>query len=138
MNDYYKARGWTPDVGEYGLEAGDRGRNSDLGSMPGIQLSKLSNFYSSNWNTGQDRTWEPEGCPGIRSGHEIRAWPGSRLAESDTGALRVRADPRPHVLGPGHPMRGDRGAERQVARQGLQLFRKCQAKLSQLSTYSQM
>lgn len=41
MNDYFKARGWTPAKGEYGLEAGDRGRNSDLGSMPGIQLSKL-------------------------------------------------------------------------------------------------
>lgn len=29
------------------------------------------------------------------------------------------AGPRPHVLGPGHPISGDRGPERQVARQGL-------------------
>lgn len=91
-----------------------------------------------NWNTGQGRIWEPEGCPGIRSGHGIRAWPGSRLTESETGAVRVRAGPRPQVMRPGQPVSEDRGAERQVARQGLQPLSKCQAKLSQLSTYSQM
>lgn len=57
-------------------------------------------------------------------GHEIRAWPETRLMESESGAPRVCAGPRPCVLGPGHLISGDRGQERQIAHQGLQALSK--------------
>jgi hypothetical protein len=40
--------------------------------------------------------------------------------------------------GPGHPISRNRGAEGQVARQGLQPLSKYQAKFSQFLAYSQM
>lgn len=63
-------------------------------------------------------------------GREIKAWPETRLTESESGSPGVCAGPRPCVLGPGNPVSGDRGQERQVAYQGLQPLSKCQAKFS--------
>lgn len=43
-------------------------------------------------------------------GHEITAWPGARLMESEIGAPQVRTSPRPRVYGPGHSISEDREA----------------------------
>lgn len=45
-------------------------------------------------------------------GHEIIAWPGARLMENKIDDPWVRAGPRPCVWGQGHPISGDREAER--------------------------
>lgn len=59
MNDYYKAKDLTSAL-----------RNVDLrlATEAGTQKEEAHQGFSySNWNTGKVRTWEPEGCPGIRS-----------------------------------------------------------------------
>lgn len=81
------AKGWTVVLEEHGLrlvaEAGTHHQEAHQGSS-----------YS-NWNTGQGGICEQRDAQTSEVGHEIRAWPETRLMESESGSPGS-------VLVPGH------------------------------------